>query len=102
LGETRFKKQFRKLAAADEPNAVPIAEYVELDQAAREGKVPFVYATDDDRRLIKLACSAAIVDLVEERAAHWRTLQALAGIDQARLSAAHAAEIAELKARYEE
>ncbi len=101
LGETRFKKQFSRLAP-DAEGAVPIAEYVELDAAARVGRTPFVYATDDARRLVRLACSASIVALVEERAAYWRTLQALAGIDHARLSAAHKAEVEALKARYEE
>jgi pyruvate-ferredoxin/flavodoxin oxidoreductase len=100
MGETRFKKQFRKLAP--DADAVPIAEYVELDPAQREGKVPFVYATDDDRRLIRLACSQAIVDLVEDRAAYWRMLQALAGVEHARLAAEHKAEVEALKARYEE
>ena len=100
MGETRFKKQFTKLAA--DADAVPIAEYVELDAAGRAGKVPFVYATNDARRLVKLACSASVVALVEERAAYWRMLQSLAGIDHAKLSAAHKAEVDELKARYEE
>ena len=100
MGETRFKKQFKKLAP--DADAVPIAEFVELDAAARAGKVPFVYATNDARRLIKLACSASVVALVEERAAHWRMLQSLAGVDHAKLSAAHKAEVDALKARYEE
>ena len=100
MGETRFKKQFKKLAP--DADAVPIAEYVELDAAARAGKVPFVYATDDARRLVKLACSASVVALVEERAAYWRMLQSLAGVDHAKLSAAHKAEVDALKARYEE
>jgi pyruvate-ferredoxin/flavodoxin oxidoreductase len=102
LGEVRFAKQFRKLAAADEERAVPIAEYVELSGDDREGKVPFVYATDADRHLIKVGCSHAIVVLVEDRRRHWRTLQFLAGRVQATLDAAHRAEIAELQARYDE
>ncbi|MBN2177695.1 MAG: 2-oxoacid:acceptor oxidoreductase family protein [Demequinaceae bacterium] len=102
LGEVRFKKQFRKLAAEAEADAVPIAEYVELSESGRAGKVPFVYATDDDKRLIKVACSAAIVALVEERRHHWGTLQYLAGVGEAQIKAEYAEEIRTLRARYDE
>ena len=102
LGEVRFKKQFRKLSAEKEATALPIAEYVELPAAERAGRVAFVYATDADKRLIKVECSSAIVDLVEERQRFWQTLQYLAGQTEDRLSAAHRAEIDDLTARYEE
>ena len=102
LGEVRFKKQFRKLAADAEAAAVPIAEYVELDTAGRAGKTPFVYATDDDKRLIRVACSEAIVSLVEERRRYWHTLQYLSGQREATLNEAHRAEVEDLKAQYEE
>jgi pyruvate-ferredoxin/flavodoxin oxidoreductase len=102
LGEVRFKKQFKKLAPDAGADAVPIAEYVELEPAARAGKVPFVYATDDDRRLIRVACGAGIVALVGERQRYWQTLQYLAGQGQAKVAAEYRKEIADLKARYEE
>jgi pyruvate-ferredoxin/flavodoxin oxidoreductase len=102
LGEVRFKKQFKKLAAGADANAVPIAEYIELDPAARAGKVPFVYATDDNRRLIKVACGAGVVALVGERQRYWQTLQFLAGQGQAQVAAEYRKEIADLKARYDE
>jgi pyruvate-ferredoxin/flavodoxin oxidoreductase len=101
LGEVRFAKQFRKLSADDADRAVPIAEYVALEAAGRAGKVPFVWATDKARRLIQVACSAAIVALVEDRAHYWRTLQFLAGVPQAAVDAAHRTELSELVARYE-
>lgn len=99
LGEVRFKKQFKKLAP--DADAVPIAEYVDLDPAARAGKVPFVYATDDDRRLIRVACGAGVVALVEERQRYWQTLQYLAGQGQAKVAAEYRKEIADLQARYD-
>ena len=102
LGEVRFKKQFKKLAADADVDAVPIAEYVELAAAERVGKVPFVYATDDDRRLIRVACSPSVVALVEERQRYWQTLQYLAGQGQAKIAAEYSQEVADLKARYEE
>ena len=58
-----------------------------LPAAAREGKTPFVWSTDDDKHLIKLAVSATIVHLVEERRKYWRTLQYLGGQRVAKLDA---------------
>ncbi|GIG21206.1 hypothetical protein Cch01nite_19300 [Cellulomonas chitinilytica] len=101
LGEVRFAKQFTRLKDADEANLVPIAEFVELSDDQRVGKVPFVLATDADRHLLKVACSPAIVALVEDRKHHWQTLQFLAGFGEARLSAEHRAELADLTAKYQ-
>ena len=102
LGEVRFKKQFHKLAAANEANAVPVAEYVEMSDAERDGKVPFVYATDADKRLIKVQCSQAIVALVEERKRFWQTLQYLAGQHEDQIAGEYRKEVDALKAQYEE
>ncbi|WP_024287503.1 2-oxoacid:acceptor oxidoreductase family protein [Cellulomonas sp. KRMCY2] len=102
LGEVRFKKQFRRLATDQEATALPIDAYVALSPDERAGHVPFVYATDDDRRLIKVACSMAIVALVEERQRHWQTLRYLAGLHEAQLTAQHRDEVVALKAQYEE
>ncbi|MDR2453822.1 MAG: 2-oxoacid:acceptor oxidoreductase family protein [Bifidobacteriaceae bacterium] len=102
LGEVRFAKQFRKLAADDAARAVPIAEYAALDAAGRQGKVPFVWATDKAQRLIQVRCSQGIVALVEDRAHYWRTLQFLAGIPQGALAGAHRAELDQAVARYNE
>jgi pyruvate-ferredoxin/flavodoxin oxidoreductase len=102
LGETRFKKQFRRLSEDERTGALPIAEYVEVPAAQRAGRVPFVYATDDDRRLIQVACSDEVVALVEDRRRYWQTLQYLAGVHEQQLSALHRSDIEELRARYEE
>lgn len=101
LGEVRFAKQFKKVKGADDANLVPIAEFVELSDDERAGKTAFVYATDDDKHLIKVACSSAIVALVEDRKHHWQTLQYLAGFGEARLSAEHKAELADITAKYQ-
>lgn len=102
LGEVRFKKNFKKLPADQADTAVPIAEYVELPAAARAGKSAFVYATDADKRLIKVAVSESIVALVEERKRYWQTLQYLAGLTEEKLTAEYRAEVDALKAQYEE
>ena len=60
MGETRFKKQFRRLTPDEEERSLEIADYVERAVEDRGDLVPFVYATDEDRHLIKVACEAAL------------------------------------------
>lgn len=98
--ETRFKKQFRPLTA--NVPAVPIEEFIDLPAAERVGKAPYVLATDDQKRLIKLEVGNTVVHLVEERRRAWRTLQHLAGQEVEKLDAAHHAEVAALEQRYQE
>jgi pyruvate-ferredoxin/flavodoxin oxidoreductase len=102
LGEVRFRKQFVRLAADDEDRAIPIDEYVELPPEQRAGRMPFVHATDDDRHLIKVACSPEIVDLVEDRRRYWQTLQYLSGVHEDALTALHAADLGALRTQYEQ
>ena len=102
LGEVRFAKQFRWLAVHEEAAAVPIADYVELPPEQRVGKIPFVYTTDDRRQLVRMACSNAIVNLVEDRRRHWQLLQFLSGQSEAALSAEHRTEVDALTNRYSE
>ncbi len=98
--ETRFAKQFRPLAA--DANGVPIHEYIDLSPADRAGRMPFVWSTDDDKRLVKLAVSAKIVELVEERRKYWRTLQYLSGQQIEALDASHHAELAHWQRQYQD
>jgi len=102
LGEVRFKKQFKKLRPEQDASALPIAEFVDLNPAERAGKVAFVYATDDDRHLIKVACSSQIAALVEERRRYWDTLRFLSGQTEAAINAAHREEVKALTAQYED
>jgi pyruvate-ferredoxin/flavodoxin oxidoreductase len=98
--ETRFKKQFRKVAA--NADAVLVEDYVALPVSERASKTPFVYSTDDEKRLIKVEVSDTIVHLVEERRKNWRTLQYLAGRQVERLDADHKAELEAMQQRYQE
>ncbi len=102
LGEVRFKKQFARLAADAEEAAVPIDEYVEMSAAERVGHLPFVYATDDDRHLIKVACSDSIVALVEDRRRYWHTLQYLSGGHEAASTSLQKADFDALRTMYDE
>jgi pyruvate-ferredoxin/flavodoxin oxidoreductase len=100
LSEGRFKKQFRPLAAG--AAGVPMHEYIELPEAERAGKAPFVWSTGDDKTLIKMEASQTIVHLVRERRKNWRTLQVLAGLDVARLDADHHNEVEALQRQYKD
>ena len=101
LGEVRFKKQFARLSPDDEATAVPIHEYVELPVSERGARSPYVLATDDDRHLIKVACSHSIVALVEDRRRYWQTLQYLSGVHEAQLTALHRTDLEALRTMYE-
>jgi pyruvate-ferredoxin/flavodoxin oxidoreductase len=100
LTEGRFRKQFHKLPAG--AAGVPIHEYIDLSPAEREGKTPFVWATDDERKLIKVEVSQDVVHLVRERRRNWRSLQVLAGLDVRKLDAEHNVEMEALKLQLKE
>ncbi|GAA4397765.1 hypothetical protein GCM10023168_03060 [Fodinibacter luteus] len=102
LGETRFRKQFKRLPAELEDVAVPMDEYIELSREEQAVRVPFVYATDDEQKLIKVQCSASIVALVKDRRRYWQILQYLSGIHEAKLTALHRSDLADLQSRYDQ
>ncbi|MDP2752368.1 MAG: 2-oxoacid:acceptor oxidoreductase family protein [Rhodocyclaceae bacterium] len=96
--EGRFKKHFSKLA--EDADALSIDAYVDLAQAARKGKTPFVWSTKEGK-LIRLEVSQTMVGLVEERRRNWRMLQELSGQTMVQHDAAHGAEIAALRSQYQ-
>jgi pyruvate-ferredoxin/flavodoxin oxidoreductase len=98
--EGRFKKHFRRLNGAGEP--VPIAEYLDLRKEDRHGKVPFVWSTDANKKLVKLAVSNAIVELTEERRRNWRMLEYLSGLHIDRLHESHHRELDDWQQRYQQ
>ncbi|MEZ5192393.1 MAG: thiamine pyrophosphate-dependent enzyme [Nocardioides sp.] len=102
LGEVRFKKHFRKLRPDEDATAVPIDAFVDLSAGERREHVPFVWATDADKHLIKVFASPTIVALVEDRRRYWQMLQFLAGVHLAKLTALHQHDIDALQARYDE
>ncbi len=99
LGEIRFKKQFHKIGS-DDVNAMPIEDYVELPKDERQGRTPFIWSTDANKRLQKVAVTQAIVALVEERRKYWHLLQHLDGQHVARLGENHRASMETLQTQY--
>jgi len=56
-------------------------EYLAAAPSDREGRSPFIYVVEGDRRLGRRIVSAEIVSLAAERQAAWRHLRQLAGHD---------------------
>jgi pyruvate-ferredoxin/flavodoxin oxidoreductase len=83
--EGRFRKHFRPISreAWDDDVQTPFHEYVDMDDGAREGRTPFIWTLDPDRRRARLAVSAEMVVLAEERLGFWSQLRQLAGIEVA-------------------
>jgi pyruvate-ferredoxin/flavodoxin oxidoreductase len=98
--EGRFKRQFAALG--NEPNQVPIHEFIDLSEQERTGKIPFISATDDDMHLIRLSVSPTVVELVEDRRKSWRMLQSLGGLDLNALGASHRIELEHWRRQYED
>ena len=98
--EGRFKKHFRPADA--DADLVPVHDYIDLGQKERHGKTPFIWSTDADRKLIRLAVSTAIVELTEERRRNWRMLEYLGGLHVDRLQESHRRELEKWQRKYEE
>ncbi|MFQ6047112.1 MAG: 2-oxoacid:acceptor oxidoreductase family protein, partial [Gemmatimonadales bacterium] len=112
--ETRFRKHFLPIPeGTDEEDLVPFHEYLRLSPEEREGKGPFIYVIDDERRLSRLIPSDEMVELAEDRLLFWSQLKQLAGLEiaesvrdelestvESTVSERYEARIAELKASY--
>nr|VFJ92931.1 MAG: pyruvate-ferredoxin/flavodoxin oxidoreductase [Candidatus Kentron sp. H]VFJ93762.1 MAG: pyruvate-ferredoxin/flavodoxin oxidoreductase [Candidatus Kentron sp. H]VFK00649.1 MAG: pyruvate-ferredoxin/flavodoxin oxidoreductase [Candidatus Kentron sp. H] len=81
LTEGRFRKSFR-VAPRDtwNENMVPVAEFVDMPVEDREDLFPYVWAVDKQNHLMRVICAEEMVKSVEERRAHWRILEGIAGV----------------------
>jgi pyruvate-ferredoxin/flavodoxin oxidoreductase len=79
--EPRFGRHFREISRAAWSEAqVPFHEYLGLAPAVREGKVPFLWVIDGDRRLQRKLVAEEMVELAEDRLDLWDELRELAGV----------------------
>jgi len=79
--ESRFRKHFKRIPAdASDDELVPFHEYIALSKDERNGQQPFIYVINSEKRLDRLAVSAEIVELAEDRLRLWWQLRELAGI----------------------
>jgi len=100
LTEGRFKKHFHPVNGEGEP--VPVHEFIDLDETGRYGKVPFIWSTRADGKLIKLTMSSAIVDLTEERRRNWRMLEYLGGLHIDRMETSHRQALDDWQQKYQQ
>jgi pyruvate-ferredoxin/flavodoxin oxidoreductase len=77
--EGRFRKHFRNVPAeAWHDDMLPLADYLELDAEAREGRFPYIWHLLPDGDLGRLLVSAEMVESAEDRRDYWRLLRGLA------------------------
>ncbi len=77
--EGRFRKHFRTAPEeAWHDDMLPLADYLELDAGAREGKFPYIWHVLPDGELGRLLVSAELVTSCEDRRDFWRLLRGLA------------------------
>ena len=100
LHEGRFKKHFRPIN--EDGEAVPIHEYIDLSKADRYGKIPFIWSTTSNGKLVKLTMSSAIVDLMEERRRNWRMLEYLGGLHIDRMEDSHQQQLDDWQQKYQQ
>jgi len=82
--EGRFLKQFRKAPPETwNDDMVPVADFLKLDRDEREGKFPYIWATDPKNRLMRLLITEDLVRATEERLAFWKQLKDVAGLGRA-------------------
>lgn len=81
VGEGRFRKHFR-VAPTDtwNENMVPLADFIKLEEADREGQFPYIWSVSKKNQLIRVLVSEELVRSTEERLDYWKTLKGLAGL----------------------
>jgi pyruvate-ferredoxin/flavodoxin oxidoreductase len=81
LTEARFRKHFRNSPRDTwNENMVVLEEFLELDEAEREGKFPYIWAVDRKQHLTRVLVSKTMVQSCEERRDFWIMLKAIAGV----------------------
>lgn len=81
--ENRFRKHFRTAPPETwNENMIALHEFLELDEAAREGMFPFIWSVDRKKRLMRLVVAKPMVIASEERRDFWTMLRALARVGE--------------------
>jgi len=91
--DDRHAERFACVARADWADAmVPLADFLELDAAAAEGKVPYVWVLDEGDVLYRAVVEAGLVEAARRCRDLWRGLQELGGINNSHVRAVLARE----------
>ncbi len=79
--EARFSKHFKKAPPETwNDNMISLAEFIELTEDEREGRFPYIWATDKKNRLMRLIVSRDLARSAEERRNYWRQVKDVAGV----------------------
>ena len=112
MSNRRFAGQFRILEADCRHDCmVPLQEFLELDAAAREERVPYILGVDANACIHRALVTRNIVELVRDCADSWRQLREFGGVrnsfsirqlaeETARLEAKKAEEVAAIEGNY--
>ena len=98
--EGRFRKHFKPLIGDIAGDPVPIHEFIDFDETARYGKIPYIWSTDADRKLVKLTMTHAMVMLTEERRRNWRMLEYLGGLHTDLMAVEHERQLRDWQEKY--
>ncbi len=83
LTEARFRKHFRKAPPETwHDDMLPLAEFIALDEDDREGKYPYIWATDAKNRLMRVLVAQELVLSTEERRDFWHQIRSLVGVEK--------------------
>ncbi len=96
--EGRFRRHFKK--APQEiwnDQMVPVHEFIEMDEADREGLFPYIWMVDKKGQLNRVLVAAELVESTIERRNFWRQLKSLAGLDQPAIDVEKIAEQARIE-----
>ena len=76
-------------------------EYLQLSAGERSYQIPFIWSVDEDKHLIRLLVSDAVIGLTEERLRNWQMLRFLSGQPVREMEKSHRVELQEWKERYQ-
>ena len=89
VNEKEFQDQFSQVAAnVAENTLVPLVDYLEMHPSGRLGKTPFIFHRNQEKRLVKLVPSQAMIAQTADKLHLWHTLQELGGIKNPYVQAA--------------
>ncbi len=78
FAQRRFGNQFAPLRA-DAPGPTPLLDWLQLEDAARKSKTPFIAVVDGEEEQ-RIAVDPSLANVAAGCAANWQTLQELAGV----------------------
>ncbi len=82
--EGRFAKHFKKAPPETwSDDMVQLADFIEMAEDDREGKLPYIWGVDAKQRLIRLLVTQDVVHSCEERLVFWHQLKSICGLDRA-------------------